>query len=202
MRLPYKSGVVRLTSPYGRRVLNGSEEFHKGIDLVGSDKTLVSPCDGVVGWAGLYDDMASGGRTWEWGGYVRIDTDDGYAVYLCHMATIAVSRGQRVTAGDVIGTEGNTGRSTGSHCHFEVRYAGRSADPTVMLGIANRAGAYPVENVNENVDAALENVDTVPDYAALVCEKCGFEPQTREYLDNYKYSTDLWRKLWKAMEGV
>ncbi|MBQ8401723.1 MAG: M23 family metallopeptidase [Clostridia bacterium] len=193
MRLPYKSGVVRVTSPYGKRVLFGAEEFHKGIDLVGSDKTLVAPCDGVVGWAGVYDDSASGGRTWEWGGYVRIETDDGYAVYLCHMATVAVSRGQRVSAGDVIGTEGSTGRSTGSHCHFEVRKGGKSTDPAVFLGIANRVGSYPVEKVNENVDV-------VPDYAALVCGKCGFEQQTREYLDGYRFSADLWRKLWLAME--
>ena len=37
------------------------------------------------------------------------------------------------------------------------------------------------------------------DYAALVCEKCGLESQTRAYLDKYKYAPDLWRKLWEAM---
>ncbi|MBQ7931909.1 MAG: N-acetylmuramoyl-L-alanine amidase [Clostridia bacterium] len=37
------------------------------------------------------------------------------------------------------------------------------------------------------------------DYAALVCEKCGLESQTRAYLDKYKYAPDLWRKLWAAM---
>ncbi len=39
-----------------------------------------------------------------------------------------------------------------------------------------------------------------PNYADLVCEKCGFEPQTREYLDKYQYSADLWRKLWDSMK--
>jgi N-acetylmuramoyl-L-alanine amidase CwlA len=48
------------------------------------------------------------------------------------------------------------------------------------------------------VRAKLE--DSV-DYADLVCEKCGFEEQTREYLDSYKYAGDLWRKLWDAMKG-
>ena len=195
MRLPYKTGAVRVTSPYGNRVLFGSEEFHKGVDLVGTDKTLVAPCAGKVGWAGVYNDSASGGRTWEWGGYVRIDTPDGYSVYLCHMATVAVRIGQEVSEGDVIGTEGSTGKSTGNHCHFEVRKGGKSADPTSYLGIANRAGTYPV--ITGNAESIAENAD----FAGLVCEKCGFEPQTREYLDNYKYSTDLWRKLWKAMEG-
>ena len=196
MRLPYKTGAVRVTSPYGNRVLFGSEEFHKGVDLVGTDKTLVAPCAGKVGWAGVYNDSASGGRTWEWGGYVRIDTPDGYSVYLCHMATVAVQFGQAVSEGDVIGTEGSTGKSSGSHCHFEVRKNGKSTDPTPYLGIANRAGTYPV--ITGNAESIAENAD----FAGLVCEKCGFEPQTREYLDNYKYSTDLWRKLWKAMEGT
>ena len=196
MILPYKRGTVRVTSPYGNRVLFGSEEFHKGVDLVGTDKTLVAPCAGKVGWSGVYNDSASGGRTWEWGGYVRIDKPDGYSVYLCHMATVAVRIGQEVSEGDVIGTEGSTGKSSGSHCHFEVRKNGKSTDPTPYLGIANRAGTYPV--ITGNAESIAENAD----FAGLVCEKCGFEPQTREYLDNYKYSTDLWRKLWKAMEGA
>lgn len=198
MRLPYKTGAVRVTSPYGMRVLFGVEELHKGIDLVGTDKTLVAPCAGRVGWAGYCDDTATGGRTHEWGNYVRIETPDGYSVYLCHMASVSVRIGDVVEAGDVLGVEGCTGKSTGSHCHFEVRREGKSTDPTPYLGIANRVGTYPVESVNENADAVPENAD----FAALVCEKCGFAPQTREYLDAYTYSTDLWRKLWEAMEGT
>lgn len=200
MRLPYKSGTVRVTSPYGRRNIDGISETHKGIDLVGSGKTIVAPCGGRVGWAGLYDDSTSGGRTWEWGNYIRIDTDTGYSVYLCHLADYSVRIGQTVLEGQVVGTEGNTGsvyplptsksdKSAGRHLHFEVRKDGKSTDPTPYLGIANRTGTYPV----------TANVQESADYARLVCERCGFEPQTREYLDNYRFSTDLWRKLWEAM---
>lgn len=200
MRLPYKSGTVRVTSPYGRRNIDGIPETHKGIDLVGSDKTIVAPCGGRVGWAGLYDDSTSGGRTWEWGNYIRIDTDTGYSVYLCHLADHSVRIGQTVLEGQVVGTEGNTGsvyplpasktdKASGRHLHFEVRTGGKSTDPTPFLGIANRTGTYPV----------TDNVQESADYAQLVCERCGFEPQTREYLDNYRFSTDLWRKLWEAM---
>ena len=77
MILPYKRGAVRVTSPYGMRTLNGVTEMHKGIDLVGSFTSLVAPCSGRIGWVGMVDDAASGGRTHEWGNYVRIDTDDG-----------------------------------------------------------------------------------------------------------------------------
>lgn len=188
--LPYKSGTVQVTSPYGTRTLNGATAFHKGVDLVGTVKTIVAPCDGVVGFAGRVDDKSKGGRTWEWGNYVRIDRDDGYSIYMCHMSSVAVKSGQRVKAGDAVGVEGNTGYSLGNHCHFEVRYAGKSTDPTHFLGIANRTGTYPVK----------QTVATAPDYASMVCDRCGLEGQTRAYLDRYKYASDLWRKLWLAME--
>lgn len=185
--LPYRSGTVRVTSPYGNRILSGIQEMHKGVDLVGTDKIIAAPCDGRIGWAGAANDRASGGHTWEWGNYVRLETEDGYAVYLCHLASVSVRAGQQVRAGDVLGREGSTGKSTGSHCHFEVRREGKSFDPTSLLGISNRIGSYPVEETKK------------ADYAAWVCEKVGLEPQTRAYLDKYKYAADLWRKLWEAM---
>ena len=188
LNLPYRTGTVRVSSPYGMRTLSGVREMHKGVDLVGSDKTIVAPCDGKIGWAGEYNDKLRGGHTWEWGKYIRIETEDGYKIYLCHMAAVAVKAGQAVKAGDVLGREGTTGKSTGSHCHFEVRYGGKSTDPTPMLGIANRAGSYPVQAVEPGED-----------FAEMVCKKAGLEAQTRAYLDKYKYAGDLWRKLWEAM---
>ena len=186
LRLPYKSGTVRVSSPFGWRTMTAGREYHKGVDLVGTDKTIVAPCDGKVGWAGMVDDAATGGRTHEWGNYIRIETDNGHMVYICHLASVSVRTGQRVRAGDVLGVEGSTGKSTGSHCHFEVRRVNQSVDPAPLLGIENRAGSYPV--------IAEE------DFADLVCRKCGLEAQTRAYLDRYRYAPDLWRKLWEAMQ--
>lgn len=188
LNLPYRTGTVRVSSPYGMRTISGVREMHKGVDLVGSDKTIVAPCDGKIGWAGEYNDKLRGGNTWEWGKYIRIETEDGYKIYLCHMAAVSVKAGQAVKAGDVLGREGSTGKSTGSHCHFEVRYGGKSTDPTPMLGIANRAGSYPVQAAEPGED-----------FAELVCKKAGLEAQTRAYLDKYRYAGDLWRKLWEAM---
>lgn len=181
LKLPYASGTVRVTDTWESPRPGGP---HKGVDLVGTTKTIVAPCDGRIGWAGEYDDKASGGKTWEWGNYVRLETADGYAVYLCHMASVAVRMGQTVKAGDKLGMEGSTGKSTGSHCHFEIRKGGKSTDPTPFLGIANRAGSYPVEQTYN---------------AARVCEKAGLEGQTKDYLDKYRFAPDLWRKLWEAM---
>lgn len=183
--LPYKNGSVRVTSPYGTRIRNGKTEFHKGIDLVGTQKQVVAAVDGIVGSSAILDKASDSGRTWEWGNYIRIDTADGNSMFYCHLSARFVQKGAIVRAGDVIGTEGSTGLSTGSHLHFEVRNRlGQSLDPTPFLGIDNRL--YTVD-----ADCAY--------YGKLVCDKCGLEQATRRYLDQYKYAPDLWRKLWNAM---
>ena len=66
--LPYLTGTVRVTSPYGRRVLFGRSEMHRGIDLVGdpADKTVCAVADGVIGRSLVVTDPAN--RTSEWGG--------------------------------------------------------------------------------------------------------------------------------------
>lgn len=178
MLLPYQSGTVRVTDTWASPRAEGP---HKGVDLVGTNKYIVAPCDGKIGWAEEYNDRSSGGRTWEWGNYVRLETDDGYMVYLCHMSSVSVRMGQRVKAGDRLGIEGSTGKSTGSHLHFEIRKNGKSVDPTPFMGIENMKGSHSVESV-------------------LVCRKAGLEGQTKAYMDKYKYASDLWKKLWGAMK--
>ena len=143
MNLPYQSGKVTLTSHFGWRTLNGSRDYHKGVDLSGTDKTLVAPCDGVIGSSTIITDKSN--LTWQWGNYIRIDTADGLKIFMCHMAQRKVKVGQKVKAGDVVGIEGNTGYSFGSHCHFEVRKNGESVDPTPYLGIPNEWGQYDVK---------------------------------------------------------
>lgn len=142
MNLPYKSGKVTLTSHFGWRTLNGQRDYHKGVDLSGTDKTLVAPCDGVIGSSTIITDKSN--LTWQWGNYIRIDTPDGLKIFMCHMAARKVKVGQKVKAGDVVGIEGNTGYSFGSHCHFEVRKNGESVDPTPYLGIPNEWGQYDI----------------------------------------------------------
>lgn len=143
MNLPYKSGKVTLTSHFGWRTLNGQRDYHKGVDLSGTDKTLVAPCDGVIGSSTIITDKSN--LTWQWGNYIRVDTADGLKIFMCHMAQRKVKVGQKVKAGDVVGIEGNTGYSFGSHCHFEVRKNGESVDPTPYLGISNEWGQYDVK---------------------------------------------------------
>ena len=187
MKLPYKTGRVRITSPYGNRMLNGSPDWHNGLDFVSDgDKRIVAVEDGVVLQSRMVTDKSN--RTWEWGNYVSVQGDDGKIIYYCHMSERKVNQGQRVRAGDVLGIEGNTGYSFGSHVHFEVRIGQNAIDPAAYLGIRNAVQTFP--------DAAVEWGGW---YADQVCRMCGFEGQTREYLDRYRFAADLWRKLWERM---
>ena len=138
MILPYQ-GEVRVSSPFGWRMLCGKRVYHKGIDLVGTDKTVRAVAGGVVGQSIIITDQKN--RTSEWGNYVRIDGEDGRQYYYCHLYKRLVSRGDKVSVGDALGIEGSTGKSTGSHLHLEVRENGKSIDPTAILGIKNIVGA-------------------------------------------------------------
>ena len=174
------NGKFKVTSPFGRRVLNGQPGDHKGIDVVGlGDKHVCAVVSGTVAASTMILDKSD--RTWEWGNYVRVDGVDGRRYYYCHLSKRLVKVGQQVKVGDHLGIEGNTGYSFGSHCHFEVRdRAGNSIDPAPFLGIPNACGTYGT------------------DWRAEVQKKFGLSKDTITYLDKYKYAADLYMKLGKA----
>ena len=154
---PYREDIskLRVTSPFGMR--NGI--LHKGVDLVSDgDKTLVAIGDGGIITSTMVTDPNN--STSEWGNYVRLDLDSGWRVYYCHMASRAVTVGQRVKKGDVIGIEGSTGYSSGSHLHLEIRPAGNTTDavnPALFIGILNVVGRVtPIVTELPEVDLAYE----------------------------------------------
>jgi murein DD-endopeptidase MepM/ murein hydrolase activator NlpD len=122
---PIKS---KLLSRFGaRRDFNGGilYTFHSGIDLTARVGTPVrSAADGRV--AALLD-LAIRGRT------VILDHGRGVFTLYCHLSKFAVEKDQFVTAGQVIGYSGNTGRSLGPHLHFELAVGGVQVDPLVWL---------------------------------------------------------------------
>lgn len=143
IRMPF-DGPFRVASPFGFRTdpITGAEHsWHGGVDLVSEDRNVRAACGGVVLRSRRAPDLGDGDRTWEWGNYVSVAGDDGFVIYYCHLATRAVEGGQRVSAGQVLGIEGTTGRSTGIHLHFELRdYNAQQTDPCDYLGIPNQAG--------------------------------------------------------------
>lgn len=140
--MPFERGF-RVVSPFGLRtdpITGEAGVWHGGVDLVGAEDMVRAAEGGVVLRSRMAADDGSGDRTWEWGSYVSVLGDGGRTIYYCHLARRLVEAGERVAAGQVLGIQGTTGRSTGVHLHFEVRENGVQIDPCAFLGIPNEAG--------------------------------------------------------------
>lgn len=116
---------ARLSSGFGtrRHPILGYAKAHKGVDFAAARGTpIMAAGDGVVEKAGPYGTF---------GNYVRIRHAQGYKTAYAHMNAIkkGVRAGARVRQGDVIGTVGSTGRSTGPHLHYEVHLKDRAVNP-------------------------------------------------------------------------
>jgi murein DD-endopeptidase MepM/ murein hydrolase activator NlpD len=113
-----------LTSGFGLRrdPITGRREAHSAIDIAASPgKAVQAPADGLVTRAG-----AVGGGL---GNAVFLSHGFGVTTRYGHLSRVAVSPGERVRRGDVIGYVGNTGRSTGYHLHYEVLVDGQPVNP-------------------------------------------------------------------------
>jgi murein DD-endopeptidase MepM/ murein hydrolase activator NlpD len=119
------------SSDFGYRSdpFHGGGAFHAGIDMTGKTGDAIhAAADGVVVRAG-----------W-WAGYgkvVVIDHGNGLETRYGHMTRFHVKEGDVIRQGQVVGGMGSTGRSTGTHLHFEVRLDGRALDPQPFLDLAN-----------------------------------------------------------------
>ena len=115
----------RITSYFGGRYIFGSYSYHSGIDISASYGAAIRAADGgtvtYAGYKGSY------------GKLVIITHDNGTQTYYGHNSSLLVSAGQKVYKGQQIAKAGSTGRSTGVHCHFEVRVRGSSVNPLSYL---------------------------------------------------------------------
>ena len=121
---PVKS---RITSNYGTRKdpFTGKPKKHRGIDFAGKIGTeLMAVAPGRV---------VSAGERVGYGTTVEIDHGLGFTTLYAHLSQILVSRGDWVRPGTVIGLAGSSGRSTGPHLHYEIRYKGSPFDPTKFV---------------------------------------------------------------------
>lgn len=124
--VPGYSSSSNISSGYGWRSYGGGT-FHKGVDIAGSGiagKNIVASNAGtVIAAVTSYTPHVSYGR------YVMIDHGGGNVTLYGHCEGILVAVGQTVTQGQPIATVGNTGDSTGYHCHFEIRINGETINP-------------------------------------------------------------------------
>lgn len=114
--------------PAGNHYLSGNDYWsgHLGIDIAAGEGATVYAADsGVVVFSG-----------WATGGYgymVMIDHGNGYQTIYAHLSNVSASCGRSVGQGQTIGYSGSTGKSTGAHLHFEVRYQGGFVSPWYVL---------------------------------------------------------------------
>lgn len=118
---------VRVTSNFGTREdpFTGEPKRHRGIDFAGTIGTeLMAVAPGRV---------VSAGERVGYGTTVEIDHGLGFTTLYAHLSQILVTRGDWVRPGTVIGLAGSTGRSTGPHLHYEIRYKGVPFDPAKFV---------------------------------------------------------------------
>lgn len=130
---PFASPVraaVRYTSGFGYRrdPRTGGRRMHNGADFAGAHGTdIFATADGVVSHAGWQSGF---------GRLIKIKHDFGIETLYAHNTRIRVKVGQRVSRGDHIADMGSTGRSTGTHLHYEVRVNGRPVNPMIYIKAA------------------------------------------------------------------
>jgi len=117
-----------ITSAFGdTRPLSstGDTKIHKGIDIsVPPGTPIVAPADGVVSFCGQES---------EYGLLICIDHGNGFSTAYGHLKELLVQTGDRVMSGQVVGTVGSSGNSTGPHLHYEVRIQGNPVNPFQYL---------------------------------------------------------------------
>jgi murein DD-endopeptidase MepM/ murein hydrolase activator NlpD len=141
--------TAAFTSGYGLRSdpFRGGAAMHAGIDLAGPVGTpIYATADGLVHRAG-----------WNSGGYgnlIEVDHGRGIQTRYGHLAQVLVSPGQQVKRGQLIARMGSTGRSTGSHLHYEVRIDGRPVNPIpfmkstdYLLAMQRNAGKHAMDQI-------------------------------------------------------
>lgn len=115
----------RISSYFGYRTIFGTYSYHGGIDIAVPYGTSVKASDGGTvtfsGWKGTY------------GYLVIVDHGNGIQSYYGHNSKLLVSAGDKVYQGQTIARAGSTGRSTGNHCHFEIRINGTRVNPLSYL---------------------------------------------------------------------
>jgi len=112
-----------LNAGFGYRIdpFDRVNRFHYGQDItVNTGTPIYAPADGVVKIARY---MGGFGKS------LKIDHGFGYTTFYAHLSKFNIERGKQIKRGDIIGYVGNTGRSTGSHLHYEVHYYGKPQNP-------------------------------------------------------------------------
>lgn len=135
---------VDISSYYGYRTdpFRGRRKNHKGLDIRGPVGTpIYATADGFV-------------KTSKWfsgyGNFIELDHGNAISTRYGHMSKLIVSANQHVKKGDIIGLMGSTGRSTGSHLHYEVRVSGEPINPQSFMASNTQDNFHLANNQKSN----------------------------------------------------
>ena len=148
--------VVSVNSGFGVRSdpFRGGRAMHAGVDIPGPTGTpIYATADAIVGrtgWIGGYGNM------------IELEHGKGIQTRYGHLSAISVTPGTRIKRGQLIGLMGSTGRSTGSHLHYEVRLDGHAVNPIPFL----RTSDYLLAMQKRSSDVALGGPDEAAPKAA------------------------------------
>lgn len=120
---PHRNGYT-VTSTFGWRQLGNISDYHSGVDLVGTGSKQIYAVNSGTVVTNSYDSDG-------YGNYVVIDHGNGYWSLYGHMSTVYVRQGQSVNNNTIVGIEGSTGNSTGSHLHLEIRKGSNSYNSAI-----------------------------------------------------------------------
>ena len=150
------------TSGYGMRMhpIDHEERLHSGMDIAAPTGTPIQ--------AAAAGQVVFSGTQAGYGNVVVIQHAEGYATLYAHNTTNLVSVGTTVSQGQPIATVGSTGRSTGSHLHFEVRKDGKRLDPVLFFA----AGSTP------KPAAAVEASSSAKDSVEVSYSLCRYRSYT------------------------
>ncbi len=147
-----------ITSDFGYRYIFGENNFHRGIDIAASAGTAINAAaDGTVIFAGVKG---------TYGNLVILSHSNGFLTYYAHCSKLLVNVGDSITQGQPIAAVGSTGRSTGPHCHFEVRYENKPIDPLCYLPGTNNAPArtqIPLDDAQKDEEVTTPETPAVPE---------------------------------------
>lgn len=127
---PLPAGTSYVSCAYGWRIhpLWGDKRFHYGVDLAANANTPVYAIASGTVTTAAYGDAN--------GYYISLSHGGGYGSLYCHLNSFAVSAGENVSQGQVIGYVGSTGWSTGPHLHFEIHLNGSTVNPVQYVTIS------------------------------------------------------------------
>ena len=162
------SGDITITSPFGWREdpVEGGSEGHTGVDI---DADIGDPVFAIAPGTVIYADWYGG-----YGNCVQIDHGNGMISLYGHNSELLVSVGQQVAQGQIIAKAGSTGKSTGAHCHLEIRIHGKPVNPVPYLSgqaVYSGGGGVPDVALPWSVETMYKMGDAVSDFMKLFSTK-------------------------------